>query len=850
MVSLLRPTPEQLSTLERSRQATRHAFAEVDQQSLLQLSRLTLPEIEEIQEEVARVLPAGNLPAFLLSGLLKLKGRKLTPTQVSQDLTALLKGVELLSRSLYGIFIATPATVLYAYQKLLQLAGKETDSAFPQGTWQFYLEFGLREDSARHVNETVGFYRDLHLQGNQAAAAAAWICAAQTLLYEYDELLAVDWRERVMLHALSAAARASQPPLAPLVQVVRDWNQLRPYHRPAQGGDYLPHRKAMFQQFLHERLSALPQETQTEIHQRFQQRQSAELPAYLEQMTLLATLSPERYQEHKEPLAPWRVMTGFIWRGRTYLLPTCRRDAQGSPLCFPYTETRPPFPLFSAPEGGLCDTHGQVLWIDRSGRVWQPHAPQPLGCLLPPTPDVVLGWVLAIFNTPVAGPPPDLDLLLAETPRAQQASLRAALPPATQSELATLRRAPILINWDQHDAALPLALLRRDHRGIGDHALTLFRTPHSMVFDQSHIFFDGLWGMAISEILTDNARHLYRQLRSATPRQPVTAPQPLGLLSGAKLEPAATRIPREAAAESDTLDGAALQQLRKWLAQRGAVLTVNDLLLLYRGFHAAYYKPSPRAQAALADLRTQRGKEPDVQAALLTVEATLARMQENNPALLIPMDASNVSPKERLFPTTFRNPLTEMLAQYDATHEAYRSYQEQSNPMNWQTFDQARRALLAYLDAFGKLLEALKAVTMRGESFNTATLRLLAHLSPSTQHWLDQIPQHISVLNEIVKGNEVFSNVGRVTCGSTLTRFVSAKDDGVTKELVWGFLTDDTERMRVSLRDFRAHVPRLMALGEESLADLLAQDYLDEYVTGFNRFVARLGTLISVKRET
>ena len=198
MAQPLRSTPEQLTSLERSRQATLHAFAEVDQHTLLQLSRLTLPEIEEIQEEVARVLPAGNLPAFLLSGLLKLKGRKLTANQVSQDLTALLKGVELLSRSLYGIFIATPATVLYAYQKILQLAGKEPASAFPQGTWQFYLEFGLREDSARHANETGGFYRDMTMQGDQAVAAAAWICATQTLLYEYEELLAVEWRERVL----------------------------------------------------------------------------------------------------------------------------------------------------------------------------------------------------------------------------------------------------------------------------------------------------------------------------------------------------------------------------------------------------------------------------------------------------------------------------------------------------------------------------------------------------------------------------------------------------------------------------------------------------------------------------
>jgi hypothetical protein len=86
--------------------------------------------------------------------------------------------------------------------------------------------------------------------------------------------------------------------------------------------------------------------------------------------------------------------------------------------------------------------------------------------------------------------------------------------------------------------------------------------------------------------------------------------------------------------------------------------------------------------------------------------------------------------------------------------------------------------------------------------------------------------------------------VGRVAPGATLTRFISAKDDGETKELVWGILTDDQGRMQISLRDFRPFVPMLLALGEAPLADLLAQDYLESYVEGFNRFLAELETVV------
>jgi len=115
------------------------------------------------------------------------------------------------------------------------------------------------------------------------------------------------------------------------------------------------------------------------------------------------------------------------------------------------------------------------------------------------------------------------------------------------------------------------------------------------------------------------------------------------------------------------------------------------------------------------------------------------------------------------------------------------------------------------------------------------------------QYVLDQIPQRIGFLNEIIKGNEVFSNVGRVAPGTSLTRFISAKDDGQAKDLIWGVLTDDQDRMQISLRDFRPFVPQLVALGESALAEVLAQDYLASYVAGLNRFVAELNALIALQ---
>ncbi len=277
-------------------------------------------------------------------------------------------------------------------------------------------------------------------------------------------------------------------------------------------------------------------------------------------------------------------------------------------------------------------------------------------------------------------------------------------------------------------------------------------------------------------------------------------------------------------------------------------LTINDLLLLYRYLHASTYHPSREARQAIKSLRDQVN-DPQACAAVKAIDQYMTKT--TNPALLIPMDASNVAPRERIYPTTFRNPLVKIDAQITATDRAFRTFQNTPNQVTWKSFDQTRRKMLAYLQAFGELLNTLKAVTMRGESFNTATLRMLAHLPSSMQHLLDQIPQRISVLNEIIKGTEVFSNVGRVAPHSSLSRFSSARDDGETKQLIWGFLTDDNGTMHITLRDFRPFVPLLLQLKDppgQALADLLARDYLQAYVRDFNSFIEQLSTFVASKK--
>jgi hypothetical protein len=119
-------------------------------------------------------------------------------------------------------------------------------------------------------------------------------------------------------------------------------------------------------------------------------------------------------------------------------------------------------------------------------------------------------------------------------------------------------------------------------------------------------------------------------------------------------------------------------------------------------------------------------------------------------------------------------------------------------------------------------------------------MKLLAYLPGSLLKVLDEIPRRVDILNEVLKGEEVFSNVGQVARGASITRFISAKDDNDNKTLVWAVITDDNNILHMSLRDFRPHVANLHKINRGDLAELIAKDYLDAYVTGFNQFVKRL----------
>lgn len=778
-------------------------------QLLRDLSRLSLPEIEAATNLISQVIPAGNIPGAILSGLARLAGHRPPIKTIKRDIDLLFQGVEqFLDKAAYVAFFAGPAAVIWGYQNLLKLAGKDPEDSFPEGTWQFYVGYALREDTARHANETHGFDTLLaqhHLRLDAVDRVTAWVMAAIHCLRQFDDLLANEWRERVYLTLLREAT-AGLPEAARFTNLYRAWELQRPYGRGQDAGPdetYPAYRRAKFDNFLAGALRDFPENLRRAWESKASAAEAEDLPAYQRQMSILAYLDPEVYGEARLSVPVQHAHVGVIDQARYYLIP-----------------------------------------------IFSPGTNQPVDVA------TVRAQVARLMASPSEAPPAQLSEL-ARVKRTALSGLRGKITPALNEELNGLRFTPILLNCGPRSRALPLSELRQAERGIGDHALTIFDTGETFVFDQSHIFFDGAWGAALAEILTNAALSWAVYLSSLPPAQPArqklySAPGFHFQSSEHDLISQAPHVMAEVGAESDEVNLNAILNLRKFFKQRSDVLqlTVNDLLVLYRAIHAVTYQPDSRLVTELKKLADDNATKLAAQAALEEIE----RARRASPAILIPIDASQRSPRARLYPMSFEVPLNDLdfIQLHTQTLHALAAYENRRGDRTalYAEFDRLQRTYLATLAGFGAVMARAKDIAILGESTSVGSIKLLAHMPTPLQRLLDNIPGRFDVLNDIIKGREVFSNVGAVAKTSTLTRFITAKDDNDKKTLAWGVITDAHNVMRVTLRDFRPHVALLDAAGQRDLARRLAEDYLAAYVRGLNQYVLDLRRMTITRRIT
>jgi hypothetical protein len=785
--------------LEHARQVTAATIRQILQKRKTEeLTRVNLDDITELAEEVSRVVPAGNVVAMVLSQLSSIKGNQVSGDETRQMMGLLKQGMStFLDKATYLTFYTTPAILINGYQKILEAAGKDPASAFPNGTWQYYLEFGLREDTARHACETRGLQwaiKDEQLDVNDVDQLASWIMAASWLISIYDDLLFQEYRERIMLR--DVADGLMDP------QLSTKWVQRRPYQRP-DTITYLQHRREEFDAFIFDALRSQMSEHEAEktldtMYEHEETILKDVRSAYRDQMTILTTLQPEDFSDVRLPFELTECQVAVAYRDKYFLVPVIHN---GKPL---------DLQTIRALAQSILDTQHE-------------HTRQ------------------------------GIDEILVEIPRQLQSQARQQLSPKLEENIQTLKLAPIIINWDGGDSSQTLSEIRKGRRGIGDHAMTLFKTKKSMVFDQSHIYFDAVWGMAVSEILTRRATDFLREIENNPGEaRPSMHPTEIDLVPR---EDVANRILRmldksyEVSAEIHLDILQQFNEVRRLLQQRSRELklTVNDLLILYRSQFNQDYFPSKYLVTKLEELENE-GDRLQSRAAHEALQA-LQNIASEFPAFLIPIDATSNDPKERIFPITFKPqpPWTGIRPHHRETWNQLLEFEHMidhdEDNQAWDIFNESRTHYLEMLRMFYVLMYRYKEVALAGGSLSTVTLQILSAVPQRLQSWLSGIPDRIDLLNDMLKGTEVFSNVGRVADDSSLTRFITAKDDNEKKVLCWGIMTRADDVMVVTLRDFRPWVTTLNARGATDVANLITQDYLQGFADGLSIYLEQLARI-------
>lgn len=791
--------------LHEAQQLTANSLARLLQNSTEELTRMNLEEVTELADDVARVLPAGNVVTMVFSQLSSIRGKQVSDQQTRQMLGLLKQGMStFLDKATYLTFYTTPSILIQGYQQLLELAGQDPNAAFPDGTWQFYLEFGLREDSARHACETQGLQWALtseNLVVDEADQLAAWILATTWLVERYDYLIWEEWRERILLRKLGEFLGTPR--------ISSKWVERRPYAVPdGIDLDYIAYRQGAFHAFVMEVLSTRVREKQANqtLHGWYQDETLLhdERLRYRNQMSICSRLEPGDFSDERQPIPLENSQIAVFHNGEYHFVPVV-------------------------------------------------HNGERLDAM------TVRTFAQSILNTSKQRLRMAADEILIQIPRQAQNQVRQQIGKDLEADLEQLRHAPIIINWDAADPDQPLAAIRQGRRGLGDHPLTLFRTHKSMVFDQSHIYFDAIWGMAISEIITNQAIDYLRDMPTL-PKIPTPSLHP----------PACNLVPpkdlsrnlRKMADKSNEVYAEIsfnimqdFAEVRRLLTQRHADLrlTVNDLLVLYRSMYNQHYQPSRELVDAL-EIATEEGNRRQKKAAREALNA-LAEVNEKWPAFLIPIDATALSPKERIYPVTFRPqpPWTSIAPQHWKTWEILmrfeQSLERKEKRKTWQSFNEERTSYLEMLRMFNVLMLRYKEVALAGESLSTRTLKILATVPKRLQSWLSTIPDKIDLLNDMLKGTEVFSNAGRVADTSSLTRFITAKDDNEKKVLCWGVMTRADDMMVITLRDFRPWVMDLKAVGLEEEAQMVTQDYLDGYAEGLYQYLRQLSYIVRAAQK-
>jgi len=808
-------------------------------------------EIEPLKKELANVVPSNNIIALVMDGLAKLRGRKL-PNKQTASYSGLMRELEeILPNLLFGALFVPTASVLSAYQNLLILTGKYPDSSFPWGMWQFYVEHSARADNARHIIENTGFqditkqYKSFDL--SEVDELSAWVCAINQLYFQYDDISQVQLHEKYKLrefdYILDKANLKQRLEFASLFQC---WDNLCPYKRyvdVSPDDNYVYYRRYYFNQFTENILRHIPIQDQIKPKTKVENRELY----YWYQMSILRICRPDRYYEARQDVPLWLAKIGIILNNNYYFIPACTLDEYGNPVLFKERVGECFITSLQIENDTLFHSNGSELWVQNDGMVLNKKN-KIQGYLRPMHFQMVRQLVTTLLSQSKNNQSAMLDEQLLKIPRINHPKAYQILKNKKFKDIELLSSAPIIINWDKQDYRQSLSKIRQNKRGIGNHALTIFRTSKAMVFDLSQIFFDGKHCISVSEILTNEAIAWANYLQSTpiTNTQSHYTPYLLNLESCTELLSFRQNINFEVSITNTNINSHILSKMLVYYHKIDYLyhfdFSRRNLLLLYRFMFGFEYNNLTTIKDRIAQLNMVNGNS-DITKATEFYEDIKKYLRTHNPSIALPLEAIGLS--DRINMMIFQNPFTNIWLLYDATYTSLQLYTSTKTPENYARFHELCGKFFTHLSYFTLLITTHEKIARAGKNNVISTLQLLAHLPDSLRNIFIESQRRIDILNEIMQGDELIWDLGHIPPNTSISRFLGAGDDNT--DLVWSFFVDNDNQIHLSLRDSRAYVTTLAQMNRFDLAEIIVTDLLDSFTNGFNVFISHLLEMITVQ---
>ena len=281
-------------------------------------SLISIAERNELIDQISQIIPAGNVLKYIANSLLQSQKGDVGLTTGRSHINSLYRSLSFMRDS---ITFMGPAAVLVGYNLLLQLTGHDIATYIPDGTWQFYVEFGLREDTGRHQNETTAFQQLVtgrNTPPDEETQLTAWVLASNYIITNYERLLEMKWEENVRLRVIEETTK--------LPNLYSSWQSLRTFASPDLQTDLIAHRVQNFNQFCDYHLSRVSKQqwnnyAQTWYAPELQEERGRNRRNYVRQMSIHRHLEPSEYNDERVPVELNQLHIAVIHRDNYYLLP-------------------------------------------------------------------------------------------------------------------------------------------------------------------------------------------------------------------------------------------------------------------------------------------------------------------------------------------------------------------------------------------------------------------------------------------------------------------------------------------------------------------------------------------------